>query len=193
MARDDQGAPEHDAPAAVVGARLRAARRRRGLTLDQLATATRLTKSFLSRLERDQVSPSVATLVRVCGALGLGVGELFEPPTTSLVRVNERRRINFGGQDVLEVLLTPDTQKDLQVIHSVIDPGGNGGDELYSLGCKVEFVYVIAGHLRLSLVGQRVELGAGDAFTFPGQEPHTWTNTSRDATCEVLWVLAPAP
>ncbi|OFE15934.1 XRE family transcriptional regulator [Humibacillus sp. DSM 29435] len=186
-------ATEDAAPVAVVGARLRAARRRRGLTLDQLATATGLTKSFLSRLERDQVSPSVATLVRVCGVLGLGVGELFEPPKTSLVRKAERRRINFGGQDVLESLLTPDTQKDLQVIHSVIDPGGTGGDELYSLGCKVEFVYVIAGNLRLSLVGDTHELAAGDAFTFPGQEPHTWANTSHDAACEVLWVLAPAP
>ncbi|MDN5764969.1 MAG: cupin domain-containing protein [Humibacillus sp.] len=125
--------------------------------------------------------------------LGLGVGELFEPPKTSLLRVDERRRINFGGQDVLESLLTPDTQKDLQVIHSVIDPGGTGGDELYSLGCKVEFIYVIAGNLRLSLVGLDHELGAGDAFTFPGQEPHTWANTSREVTCEVLWVLAPAP
>ncbi len=177
----------------VIGSRLRAARHTRGMTLDQLATASGLTKGFLSRLERDEVSPSVASLVTVCEVLGMGVGELFETPKTSLVRANEGRRINFGGQDVLEFLLTPGTQKDLQVIHSRIEPGGTGGDELYALDCKVEFVYVVAGHLTMSLLGETLELGPGDAFTFPGREPHTWANRRSRGVCEVLWILAPAP
>lgn len=177
----------------VLGGRLRASRQSRALTLDQVADATGLTKSFLSRLERDEVSPSVASLVTVCEVLGISVGELFEPPQTALVRASEGRRINFGGRNVHEYLLTPGTQKDLQVLHSRIEPGGGGGGELYTLHCKVEFVYVITGHLKMTLIGETLELDPGDAFTFPGREPHTWANGRRDEPCEVLWVLTPAP
>jgi transcriptional regulator with XRE-family HTH domain len=176
-----------------IGGRLRAARQARGLTLEKVGDATGLNKGFISRLERDEVSPSVASLVAVCEVLGIRVGELFETPETSLVRAGEGRRINFGGRNVRELLLTPGTQGELQVIHSTIAPGGTGGPELYTLNCEVEFVYVVRGELEVTLSGEAVRLGAGDAFTFPGREPHTWGNPSGTEGCEVLWVLAPAP
>jgi transcriptional regulator with XRE-family HTH domain len=182
------------ASAAVrIGGRLRSARQARALTLDKVAEATGLNKSFLSRLERDEVSPSVASLVAVCEVLGIRVGELFEPPQTSLVPAGEGRRINFGGRKVTELLLTPGTQTQLQVIHSTIRPGGTGGDELYTLDCDLEFVYVVRGELLVALAPEPVRLRAGDAFTFPGREPHSWRNARSDEVCEVLWVLAPAP
>lgn len=177
----------------AIGGRLRAARHARALTLDAVAAATGLTKGFLSRLERDEVSPSVASLVSVCEVLGVRVGELFDSPATSVVRAAEGRRINFGGRDVEEFLLTPGTQSDLQVIHSVVAPGGTGGEELYTLDCDTEFVYVVRGELVVTLSTGSEHLRAGDAFTFPGREPHTWRNASGTEVAEVLWVLAPAP
>ena len=109
-------APARRQPEVRIGARLRAARRSRGLTLDRVAEMTALTKGFLSRLERDEVSPSVASLVAVCDAVGIRVGELFQTPATSLVRAGEGRPINFGGRGVREELLTP-AQQHLRVIH----------------------------------------------------------------------------
>lgn len=176
-----------------IGGRLRAARQGRGLTLEKVAAATSLTKGFISRLERDEVSPSVASLVSVCEVLGIRIGVLFETPQTQLVRAAEGRRINFGGSKVAEFLLTPGTQSQLQVIHSTIEPGGSGGKELYTLDCEVEFVYVVRGGLVVTLSGEAVHLTTGDAFTFPGREPHTWANDSGVEECEVLWALAPAP
>ena len=181
----------HDPADARVGARLRAARQAAGLTLTAVAAQAGLTKGFLSRLERDEVSPSVASLVTLCGVLGIGVGQLFEPPVTSLVRAAEAPPIDFGGQGVREVLLTAGVQRELQVIRSVVEPGGGGGDELYALACEVEFVHVLRGRLRLLLPGEVVDLDEGDALTMPGATPHTWLNPST-TTCEVLWVLAPA-
>ena len=75
-----------------IGARLRAARQARGLTIAQVAEAAGLTKGFVSRLERDDVSPSVASLVTVCEVLGLRVGELFDPPETAVIRAGRRHR-----------------------------------------------------------------------------------------------------
>lgn len=180
-------APSH------IGVRLRSARQAAGMTLSAVAVEAGLTKGFLSRLERDEVSPSVASLVTLCRVLRIQVGDLFEPPATSLVRAGEAPEIEFGGQGVREVLLTPGSQRSLAVIRSTIAPGGGGGDELYALTCETEFVHVLAGSLRLELDAETVDLTAGDAFTMPGSTPHTWRNPSSDDVCEVLWVLAPAP
>jgi len=180
-------------PEARIGGRLRAARQARGLTLEQVAAGAELTKGFLSRLERDEVSPSVASLVAVAGVLGIGMGELFDPPTTQLVRAGTGPPIAFGGQRVHETLLTPGTQRELQVIHSRLDPGGTGGADLYTLRSTVEFVYVVAGRLDVVLAEETVSLAPGDALTFPGRTPHTWRNGSDEEPAEVLWVLSPAP
>ena len=183
----------HDPADALIGARLRTARQAAGLTLAAVAEQAGLTKGFLSRLERDEVSPSVASLVTVCGILGIGVGSLFEAPETSLVRAGEAPPINFGGRGLREFLLTAGSQRQLQVIRSLVEPGGGGGPELYALACDAEFVYVVAGALTLLLPGEKVELTTGDAFTMPGATPHTWLNPSATEPAEVLWALSPAP
>ncbi|MDY7558486.1 helix-turn-helix transcriptional regulator [Cryobacterium sp. 10C3] len=106
-----------------IGARLRAARQAKNLTLEAVSTAAGVTSGFLSRMERDQVSPSVSSLVAICDVVGLRVGELFEAPATQIVRAGEGAPINFGGQGAEEFLLTPGVQTHMQVIHSRIQPG----------------------------------------------------------------------
>jgi transcriptional regulator with XRE-family HTH domain len=165
----------------------------RGLSIGAVAEASGLTKGFLSRLERDAASPSVASLVAVCEVIGLRVGALFDAPETAVVRAGDGRLIEFGAAATRERLLTPGTQQQLEVIHSLIEGGGHGGAELYSLDCEAEFTYVVAGRLELVLEEETVDLGPGDAMTFPGRTPHTWRNASATEPCEVLWVLSPAP
>jgi transcriptional regulator with XRE-family HTH domain len=164
----------------------------RGLTLGQVAAAAGLTEGFVSKLERDQVSPSVASLVAVCEALGLKVGELFDPPASAIVRAGDGAQVNFGAKGAKEFLLSSGNQTAIEVLHSKIAPGGTGGDELYSLNCEIEFVYVLAGQLEVILGPEHHLLNQGDAMTFRGRDAHTWKNpTSSDV--EVLWVLSPAP
>ena len=176
-----------------IGARLRAARLAQRMTIEAVADATGLTKGFISRLERDSASPSVASLVAVCDAIGLRVGDLFDPPDTAVVRAGEGRPISFGAKDAQERLITPGTQSQLEVLHSVIGPLGHGGQELYTLDCDTEFVYVLAGSLEVIVEDDVTTLTTGDAMTFPGRTPHTWRNPSPDESAEVLWVLSPAP
>lgn len=179
-------------PTVQIGSRLRSARLAKGLTLEQVAKSAGLTEGFVSKLERDQVSPSVASLVGVCRAIGLRVGDLFEPPVTNIVRSGEGSLVNFGGEKVQERLLTPGNQSHIEVLHSIIEPGGSGGQELYSLNCEIEFVYVTAGSMDIKLGLETISLAKGDSLTFKGSEPHTWLNSSTSKVCEVIWVLAPA-
>lgn len=138
-------------------------------------------------------SASVASLVKVCGALSISVGALFEPPATSLTRSEDAARINFGGTGLIERLLTPRSSSDVQVIRSVIDPGGGSGDEPYRLDAKAEVAYVMEGELVITVAGEAFHLGEGDALTFAASEPHAWRNPSKRRRTIALWILAPSP
>lgn len=177
---------------ARIGARLRAARLRQGLTLEALAAAAGVTKSFLSRLERDETSPSVATLQTVCEVLSLPIGALFEAPEYELVRGGSAPGILLVGEGADERLLTPRGQPRVQVVRSTVAPGGNGGADLYTLDCDVEVVHVIEGAIEVVVVDTTMRLDAGDTLTLSGREPHTWRNVSPDEPAEVMWVIAPA-
>lgn len=176
-----------------IGARLRDARRRQGLTIDQVATGAEVTKGFISRIERDETSPSVATLITICEVLSLPVGSLFDAPQHDLVRAPEAPQIRLTGDGVEERLLTPRAQGRLQLVRSVIAPGGTGGAELYTLNCELEVLHVLAGTVEVGFSNDTHRLGPGDTLTFSGREPHTWSNPDPIRSAEVLWVISPAP
>lgn len=176
-----------------IGSKLRAARTTHGYTLDQLASATGLTKGFLSRVERDETSPSVASLITLCEVMSIDVGSLFSVPDVALVRRDGAPAINLGGTGVQESLMTPRGQSKLQLVHSTVEPGGSGGSDLYTINCEVEVLYVLKGAVELRFSDRVQRLSAGDALTFAGGEPHTWSNASSRHRAEVVWVLVPAP
>ncbi len=176
-----------------IGPQLRAARLRRKLSLEQVAGATGLTKGFLSQLERDMTAASVASLVRLCSALHISIGSLFEPSGTMLTRDDEAPAINFGGSGVSEQLLTPRESGDLQVIRSRVAPGGGSGDEPYALDAKAEVVYLLEGELVVTVDAEVYSLAAGDTLTFSPRQLHSWSNPSATADAVVLWALAPSP
>lgn len=177
-----------------IGARLRAARSASGLTLEQLAQATNLTKGFLSRLEHDSTSPSLATLIAICNALALPIGSLFEAAEENLIRAGEAfPLVPIAGGDVVEWLVTPSSESSVQVIKAKYPPGTGGGTELHTLDAEVEVAHVQQGRLIVSFATGDVELAAGDSLTFRAREPHSWHNPDSRAIAEVLWVISPAP
>jgi len=165
---------------------------RQGLTIDQVAQITALTKGFISRLERDIVSPSVSTLVTICDALSLPIGDLFATPKTDLVRHKDAPRIPLTGDGVEERLLTPRAQGRLQLVRSTIEAGATAGPDLYTLNADLEVIHVLKGRLELVFTGRSEVLQAGDTMTFGGREPHTWRNPSKTQRAEAFWIISPA-
>lgn len=188
MAGDTQQSVE----ALRIGPRLREARLRRKFSLDQLAKNTGLTKGFISQLERDMTSASVASLVRLCEALQISVGSLFQAPRTLLTTAAEAPAINFGGSGLKEQLLSP-RDNALQVIRSEIAPGGGSGEEPYSLDADAEVVHVLHGQIVVHLDEDVYTLQVGDTLSFSPRQPHSFYNPSRQATAVVLWALTPSP
>lgn len=185
----------HPKPSALpvrVGARLRACRQAQGLTIEQVAAATSLTRGFISRVERDETSPSVATLVTLCQVLSLPVGSLFEDADTEVIRLDDAPQINMGGRGVLDRMVTPRGQSRVQLLRSRLEADANGGDDLYTINCDVEVIHVIEGEVTVLFTGRTETLTAGDTLTFSGREPHNWRNSGH-SVAEVLWTFVPAP
>jgi transcriptional regulator with XRE-family HTH domain len=176
-----------------IGARVRALRRERGLTIEQIAAATGLTKGFISQLERDRTQPSLSSIARICDALGVRLSHVFErDPAPALVRRDERPEIDLYFP-TSNYLLSGRDERRFQAIESVVAPGAGAGDELYSLPGEVEFVYVLEGTLELVVGEETHVLEEGDAITYELSKPHTWRNPSADETLRVLWLAVPNP
>jgi transcriptional regulator with XRE-family HTH domain len=176
-----------------LGARLRHARESSRLSLGEVAERSGVTKSFLSRVERDETSPSVASLVGICNAVGLSMADLFQVPQTTLVRRADRPTLADLPKhaDVVDTLITPAGERHVTVLESTVAPGGSGGSVLYTLPSECEVCFVLQGTIEVQVEGETFTLKQGDALTFGAAVPHTWRSVGSDGA-RILWVLAPA-
>lgn len=175
----------------AIGAKLRATRSAQGLTIANVAEATGLNKGFLSKVERDETSPSVTTLLSICEVLSLPIGSLFEASDAEVIALATAPLINMGGNDVVERLLTPRSEPGVQLLRSALSPGASGGPDLYTINCDVEVLHVLSGEVEVRLTAAKHTLTAGDTLSIPGREPHTWSNPTAEPA-DVIWVIVPA-
>ncbi len=173
----------------IAGPRLRAARLARGLRLADVAVKADVTKGFLSLVERGRAGCSVPTLIRICEALDIALGSLFEYPTDVVVAKGAGARLEMGGVDIREFLLTSAEERHFQVMQTLLRPGGGSGGA-YTLASETVFVFVVSGQLDLQVEGRLRSLSSGDSSTFSARSPHAWENPGPDSA-EVIWVIAP--
>jgi transcriptional regulator with XRE-family HTH domain len=182
-----EAAPEFD-----LGGRLRWLRRSQKLTLRELAERASVTESFLSQVERGVASPSVASLQRIAHGLGLSIAELFATGSNAgrVVRMADRRRVEYRGLHAIDEFVTPATATRLQVILSTIEPGGGTGDEPYTHESDEEVVLVLEGELDLWVADEHYHLDAGDAITYSSRLPHRNENRG-SVPARVVFSLTP--
>ena len=175
-----------------LGLSVRHPRKRRGLTIQQVADNSGLSISFISQLERGLVSPSVNSLQKISRALGMQIGGFFEDQgkASRLIRATERPRLIYPNHTEEEYLLTPIRSKKLQVLYYRLKPGASSGEKPYSHESDEECGIVLRGSLEVSVAGETYLLNAGDAVTFESSLPHAWRNVG-DEECEALWVVTP--
>ncbi|WP_062227563.1 helix-turn-helix domain-containing protein [Aureimonas frigidaquae] len=176
-----------------VGARLRAFRLQKRISIDTVAERAGVSKSFLSRFERDLVQASIASLLRICDALDVRPGAIFDPPATRFVKAGEGAPINLGGIGMRERIIGGVGNEHMMALHSVVAPGGGSGPEPYSLRADLDLVHVISGCLDISVGGEDYHMTSGDTLSFDPKIPHTWRNPSESEPCVTLWTIVPPP
>ena len=175
-----------------IGAKIKRTRLKLGLTQEELAARTELSKGFISQLERNLTSPSITTLVDILEALGTDTAAFF---TAS----DDNEKVVFTPDDMFEssddelhskiCWLVPNAQKNaLEPILVALEPGGSSYPDDPHEG--EEFGYVLSGSVTLVLGLRRFKLRKGDSFCFkPTEEHYLINNTQREA--RVIWVATP--
>ena len=174
-----------------IGLRLKELRSARGMSVRTLAKKVELTSGFISQVENGRQMPSIATLVRLCAALDIDVGDMFAESAARgrIVRPADRKVYSWET-GVHDEVVSADSTKTLEMLHSTFAPGATTG-EPFTHGSEIEVAYVTEGTLLICVGESCYELHSGDALTFSGTLPHSVSNPAgRQAS--VIWALTPA-
>jgi transcriptional regulator with XRE-family HTH domain len=163
--------------------RVRELRRDRQWTLEQMASASCVSRSMLSQIERNEANPTFNVAYRIARAFGMSLGELVDAPDDTgginVIRVDDE---SFMFRDDSECSLR--TLFPLQLAKNV---------EFYELklrsGCVLhssphmdgtsEFVTVQKGTLRVNSGDHVTDLNTGDSAHYPADVAHSIENTGR--------------
>ena len=169
-----------------LGKRLRTRRKALGLTLEQVAQATGLSTGFVSLVERDLATPSIASVSGLAAALSASMGEFLDSPPgpETLTRADRRQvyAVATGGMRYERL----SNVFEGSVLRSVIvhEPPGHRSEPVSHAG--EELIYMISGALTVELEGEVTILSPGDSIHFSSRRTHaTWNHTTE--TAAVLW------
>ncbi len=172
-----------------IGTKLKELRVLKGLTQEELADRAELSKGFISQLERDLTSPSIATLLDILQCLGTSVSEFFnESPEEQIV---------FGKSDYFEKhdaelkneikWIIPNAQKNMmEPILLTLEAGGETYPDNPHEG--EEFGYVLQGNISIHIGNKTYKARKGESFYFVSDKKHY---LSSKAGATLIWVSSP--
>ena len=173
-----------------LGARIKALRMKNGLTLEELGSRTELTKGFLSQLERNLTSPSLATLEDIVEVLGVTMSGFFADDEEQVVFTKEDAFIDEQEGRTLHWIV-PNAQKNrMEPLVLELEPGEQSQQIEPHEG--EEFGYVLAGKIMIVRGSdtRKLIVKKGESFYLKGNETHSLVNNGSTAA-RILWVSTP--
>ncbi|MGQ0751390.1 MAG: helix-turn-helix domain-containing protein [Betaproteobacteria bacterium] len=158
--------------------RLKRLRELKGITLEQVAARTGLTKSYLSKVERGVSVPSISTALRIAEAFEIGVGDLFGVSESNndfvVVRKDERKLFSpkAANKGYRYEAIAPGQAHGLFEAFVVHPPFDEPPDYKTSQHSGKEVMFVVKGAVEITFPHTAVKLSAGDSLVFNGQMPH---------------------
>ena len=172
-----------------IGAKIKELRTRNGLTLEELASRSELTKGFLSQLERDLTSPSISTLEDILEALGTNLSEFFQStPEQQIIFGKNDFFVDERDEHTVEWIVPNAQKNEMEPIRNTIHPGCTSFIMKANEG--QEFGYVLNGQVEL-IIGKKVySMKAKETFYLNGARSHFIRNKGKkDAV--LLWIATP--
>ncbi|MDY7103619.1 MAG: XRE family transcriptional regulator [Actinomycetota bacterium] len=169
---------------AQIGARVRAVRSRRGLSLDELAGRSGVSRSMVSEIERGRKVPTIVVLDRVANALGTSLARLVQPEdaTRVVIRRAADQQVAVDPAGWERRILSPVLPGvEFELMRTTIGPGVDAGTwRSHGPGSR-EYLAVESGTLVLTVDGIDHELGPGDSVFHDGDCDHGYRNTGNVA------------
>ncbi len=175
-----------------LGEKIRSLRRRRGLTVQGLATACHLSKGFISQVENSRTSPSLSTLAEMARVLGVSPAILVAEaaPGAHVTRANGRS-LNGNGNGHATVCLSDRPGRTLDMYLLEIGPGSTvDGQPIEAPGEQA--IHVLSGSVRVGYGAVQVDLGPGDTGHWEPLPGTTYTNVGPEPARLVVAALSAA-
>lgn len=173
-----------------IGRKIKQYRLKLDLTQEELAQRTELTKGYISQLENDLCSPSIATLQDILNILGVSLQEFFaEPKKEKIVYTPEDYFVSKNGNGTNTWLIPNSQTKEMEPIILTLPTNGTCEERLPFEG--EEFGYVLSGKIEIITLKEKFKLNAGDSFSIDGKKQHTIKNINKGES-QVLWVTTPS-
>ena len=172
-----------------IGGKLKELRILKGLTQEELADRAELSKGFISQVERDLTSPSIATLMDILQCLGTTIGEFFnEAPEEQIVFEKNDYFIKEDPELKNEIQwIIPNAQKNtMEPIRLTLGVGGSTYPDSPHEG--EEFGYVLSGSILIHLGNRTYKAKKGESFYYTSDKTH-YLESRSGAT--ILWVSSP--
>ena len=172
-----------------IGDKIRRLRVAKQLTQEELANRCELSKGFISQLENDLTSPSIATLIDILDILGTNLTEFFSEDTNEKIAFSKDDMFETENEELKYNLmwLVPNAQKnDMEPIMITIKPGGQYIEEEPHEG--EEFGYVLSGAIYLG--DKKVKVRKGESFYFKPKANHYISNAGK-ISAKVIWISTP--
>lgn len=175
-----------------IGERLKRLRMINSLTQEELANRADLTKGYISQLENDATSPSIATLKDIVDVFGITMQEFFAEPSKGedVVFGTDARVQSTGDDDGVKVeLLVPGAQnREMDPALVTLKPGEEMEEQGYHEG--EEFGYLLSGRVQLRLDDRFYTVKNGECFYFSSDKKHSVKNIGK-TEAKILWVVTP--
>lgn len=175
-----------------IGSKLRQLRQQRNLTQEELADRCELSKGFISQVERNLASPSIATLTDMLECLGVTLAGFFNDKEDAKVVFTPQDMFTKQDDETLHGAITwlvPNAQKnDMEPILLELGPEGESYPMSPSEG--EEFGYVLSGSIWLVMGDKKTRVRAGCSFCIHPREDHYLKNAGKGAA-RVLWISTP--
>jgi len=156
-----------------------------------LASRADLTKGYISQLENDATSPSIATLKGILDVFGVSMQEFFGETTDQEVVYGKDARVQVTDEDekIKVELLVPGAQnREMDPGLVTLDPGEEMEEQPFHEG--EEFGYILVGRVRLRLDDRIYTLKKDECFYFTSDKKHAVKNIGR-GQAKILWVVTP--
>ncbi|NLY45374.1 MAG: cupin domain-containing protein [Tissierella sp.] len=174
-----------------IGEKIKRLRIKNSLTQEELADRCELTKGFISQLERDLTSPSIATLVDILESLGTNLQEFFNERLDEKVVFTKEDVFESENEDLNYILkwIIPNAQKnDMEPILMEIGPEGRTKEDSPHEG--EEFGYVINGSIFLYIGKDKYRVKKGESFYYKANSNHYIENAGK-TVAKIIWVSTP--
>ncbi len=173
----------------LLGEKIKRLRHACNLTQGELADRCELTKGYISQIENDLTSPSIATLVDILAALGSSLKDFFSEDEDEKIVYTDEEYIEKQDGDVTVNWLIPNAQKNMMEPTKInLAPGAKTQEDVPHEG--EEFGYVISGEIVLCLGKNKFICKKGNSFYYKADKPHFITNQKKTEAV-FIWVSTP--